>query len=134
MDATKIKGRRTFDYPAWSWQRRWSLLFYIGRGHIDRDHESVGSFELERLRSRLIGLNIVWHHYETFLPGRAPVFQVVHHNVLVSVSLEAVQLYFRGLAAVDGCVRFVLVEFPGVNVPHRSLQRVPLYSEHMRDE
>jgi hypothetical protein len=38
------------------------------------------------------------------------------------ISGETVQLYFRGFPAVDRGVRFIFVEFPCVDVPHRSLE------------
>src|SRR5258706_15515970 len=120
--------------PAKVSQKFTTLLLYIGRRHVQRDHEPVSSLELEWFVARLIGLNVVRHHYKTVISGRAPIFQVVHHHRVVGISLKAVQLHFRGLSAVNGGVRFILVEFPGVNVPYCGLERVPLYGEDMRDD
>lgn len=66
-----------------------------------------------------VGLDFIWHHYETVVARRAPILHVFQNGRFVRHPGKSFQLDLGRLTAVERRVSLVFVERPGVDVPPR---------------
>src|SRR5579859_122971 len=107
---------------------------YVFRSHVKSEHESICALELVSLRTFLVSLDLIGHHYEPIISRRSPVLNVLEHSRFVRHTLKALQLDLGSFAAIERCMRLVFVEGPGINVTLGGLERFPLDRKNVPDD